>query len=63
MKRKKPAFMDDLIGLAIGPLFVLAEIIFLLGFRKELEAKMLLEARKQRLLMEQDTPYAEVTAD
>ncbi len=55
--------MDDLIGLAIGPLFVLAELIFLFGFRKELEAKMLLEARKQRLLMEQDTPYAEIAAD
>jgi len=55
--------MDDLIGLAIGPLFVLAELIFLFGFRKELEAKMLLEARKQRLLMEQDTSYAEIAAD
>jgi len=62
-EKKKPAFMDDLIGLAIGPLFVLAELIFLFGFRKELEAKMLLEARKQRLLMEQDTLYAEIAGD
>ncbi|RXF03309.1 Mpo1-like protein [Pseudoalteromonas sp. PS5] len=34
---KKPAFVDDLIGLAIGPLFVLVEFLFLLGLFKELE--------------------------
>lgn len=33
---RKPAFVDDLIGLAIGPLFVVAEALFLLGFRKHL---------------------------
>lgn len=36
-ERRKPAFVDDLIGLAIGPLFVLAELGFLLGLRKEVE--------------------------
>jgi len=35
---RKPAFLDDLIGLLIGPLFVLAEIGFALGLRRELEA-------------------------
>ncbi|RZL01649.1 MAG: DUF962 domain-containing protein [Rubrivivax sp.] len=35
---RKPAFVDDLIGLIIGPLFVLAEVAFLLGLRKEVEA-------------------------
>jgi uncharacterized membrane protein YGL010W len=30
---KKPAFVDDLMGLVIGPLFVLAEATFLLGLR------------------------------
>lgn len=35
---RKPAFVDDLIGLAIGPLFVLAEVAFLLGLRKDVEA-------------------------
>ena len=40
-EKKKPAFVDDLVGLAIGPLFVLAEVVFLLGFRKSLEEKML----------------------
>ncbi|MDR6540271.1 Mpo1 family 2-hydroxy fatty acid dioxygenase [Acinetobacter bereziniae] len=52
-EKKKPAFVDDLVGLAIGPLFVLAEFVFLLGFRKDLQTKMLAEARKQRSVMDQ----------
>jgi uncharacterized membrane protein YGL010W len=32
---RKPAFVDDLMGLAIGPLFVVAEAGFLLGLRNE----------------------------
>ncbi|MBF5005972.1 Mpo1 family 2-hydroxy fatty acid dioxygenase [Diaphorobacter caeni] len=32
---RKPAFVDDVIGLAIGPLFVLAEVGFALGLRNE----------------------------
>jgi len=40
-EKKKPAFMDDVVGLAVGPLFVLAEMVFMLGFRKELEQRML----------------------
>lgn len=51
-EKKKPAFMDDVIGLAIGPLFVLAELVFLMGFRKELEQRMLTQARKQRAEMD-----------
>lgn len=51
-EKKKPAFVDDLVGLAIGPLFVLAEFVFLLGFRKDLQAKMLDAARKQRAEMD-----------
>lgn len=39
-EKKKPAFMDDVIGLAIGPLFVLAEMVFMFGFRKGLEQRM-----------------------
>jgi uncharacterized membrane protein YGL010W len=35
---RKPAFVDDLVGLLIGPLFVLAEAGFLLGLRREVEA-------------------------
>jgi uncharacterized membrane protein YGL010W len=30
---KKPAFVDDLMGLVIGPLFVVAEVVFALGLR------------------------------
>jgi uncharacterized membrane protein YGL010W len=32
---KKPAFVDDLVGLLVGPLFVLAEVGFALGLRLE----------------------------
>jgi uncharacterized membrane protein YGL010W len=35
---KKPAFVDDLMGLAIGPLFVVAEACFMLGMFRTLEA-------------------------
>jgi uncharacterized membrane protein YGL010W len=34
---QKPAFVDDIMGLIIGPLFVIAEAAFLLGLRKELQ--------------------------
>lgn len=34
---RKPAFVDDLIGLIIGPLFVAAELVFLLGLRQDLQ--------------------------
>jgi len=33
---RKPAFVDDLIGLLVGPLFVAAEAAFALGLRQEL---------------------------
>ncbi len=32
---KKPAFVDDLVGLLVGPLFVVAEVAFALGLRSE----------------------------
>jgi uncharacterized membrane protein YGL010W len=32
---KKPAFVDDLVGLVIGPLFVMAEAAFALGLRQD----------------------------
>lgn len=34
---RKPAFVDDLIGLAVGPLFVVAEWGFLLGLDSQLQ--------------------------
>lgn len=33
---RKPAFVDDLMGLVVGPLFVVAELAFLCGLRHEL---------------------------
>lgn len=33
---RKPAFVDDLTGLVIGPLFVVTEVVFWLGFRRSL---------------------------
>lgn len=33
---RKPAFVDDVIGLIIGPLFVVAEVVFMLGGRPNL---------------------------
>ncbi|HEY4296791.1 MAG TPA: Mpo1-like protein [Paraburkholderia sp.] len=35
-EHRKPAFVDDVIGLLIGPLFVLAEALFGLGWRPAL---------------------------
>lgn len=37
---RKPAFVDDVMGLAIGPLFVVAEAAFLLGLRTEVEQQV-----------------------
>lgn len=37
---RKPAFVDDILQLVIGPLFVVAEAGFLLGLRKPLEEEI-----------------------
>ncbi|TDV60620.1 DUF962 domain-containing protein [Pseudomonas sp. LP_7_YM] len=37
---RKPAFVDDLSGLIIGPLFVVAEAAFLLGMRSKLQSSI-----------------------
>ncbi|WP_343624282.1 DUF962 domain-containing protein [Roseateles puraquae] len=37
---RKPAFVDDLIGLIIGPLFVTVELLFLLGLYGELQQRI-----------------------
>lgn len=34
---RKPAFMDDIVGLLIGPLFVMAEMGFALGLRTDVQ--------------------------
>ena len=35
---KKPAFVDDLTGLIVGPLFLVAEAAFMLGLRSDVQA-------------------------
>ncbi|SNY49634.1 Uncharacterized membrane protein YGL010W [Arsukibacterium tuosuense] len=37
---KKPAFVDDIVGLFVGPLFVVAEIGFSFGLRKALQQEI-----------------------
>lgn len=45
---RKPAFVDDLGGLLVGPLFVVAEAAFLLGLRKALRAAVDADADRLR---------------
>ncbi len=37
---RKPAFVDDLVGLVVGPLFVVAEAGFAAGFREEVKEEI-----------------------
>ena len=37
---RKPAFVDDVIGLLVGPMFVTAEAMFMLGWNKPLLAEI-----------------------
>jgi uncharacterized membrane protein YGL010W len=37
---RKPAFVDDIIGLLVGPMFVTAEAMFMLGWNKPLAAEI-----------------------
>jgi uncharacterized membrane protein YGL010W len=46
---RKPAFTDDVIGLLIGPLFVLAELVFSLGARAELLRQIEAQAGPTRI--------------
>lgn len=45
---KKPAFVDDLMGLLVGPLFVVVELLFKLGLLKSLEARIIEHAGPYR---------------
>jgi uncharacterized membrane protein YGL010W len=47
---KKPAFVDDLVGLLVGPLFVVAEWLFLLGFYRDLQARIIETAGPVRVV-------------
>jgi uncharacterized membrane protein YGL010W len=37
---RKPAFVDDVVGLLVGPMFVTAEVMFVLGWNKPLLAEI-----------------------
>jgi uncharacterized membrane protein YGL010W len=37
---RKPAFVDDIVGLLVGPMFVVAEALFLFGWNKPLQAEI-----------------------
>jgi uncharacterized membrane protein YGL010W len=37
---RKPAFVDDIVGLLVGPMFVVAEALFMLGWNKPLLAEI-----------------------
>lgn len=51
-EKAKPAFLDDMIGLAIGPLFLMSEVYFMLGFEKKLEQSIKPMAIEKRRLIE-----------
>ena len=53
---RKPAFVDDIIGLVIGPLFVVAEASFAFGLRPELNREI--ERRVGPTLIRQKTAAA-----
>jgi uncharacterized membrane protein YGL010W len=45
---KKPAFVDDLVGLLVGPMFVVAELLFALGLLRPLAQQVETEAGPTR---------------
>lgn len=53
-EKAKPAFMDDINQLLIGPLFVIAEIYFLLGRGKALNKSITEKAVEKRRVFEQE---------
>lgn len=51
-EKAKPAFIDDLNQLLIGPFFLMAEVYFLLGFEQELEKQITPMAIEKRRVLE-----------
>jgi uncharacterized membrane protein YGL010W len=48
-EKRKPAFMANLFQLIIGPIFILAEVVFILGYRRNLHQKVMDIASKPEL--------------
>lgn len=51
-EKAKPAFMDDMMGLVIGPYFLMAEIYFAIGLEKKLASDITPLAIEKRRLIE-----------
>ncbi|QYJ70378.1 DUF962 domain-containing protein [Shewanella sp. FJAT-51649] len=51
-EKAKPAFVDDLHQLLIGPFFLMAEVYFILGLEKELDAEITPIAIEKRRALE-----------
>ncbi|WP_445947069.1 Mpo1 family 2-hydroxy fatty acid dioxygenase, partial [Shewanella sp.] len=51
-EKAKPAFMDDLNQLLIGPFFLMAEVYFMMGWERELEEAITPIARDKRRALE-----------
>lgn len=51
-EKAKPAFVDDLNQLLIGPLFLVSEVVFALGINKEMEREVTDIARDKRRAFE-----------
>ena len=47
-EKAKPAFLDDIMGLIIGPLFLMAEVYFAFGWEKKLHDDITPMAREKR---------------
>ena len=56
-EHRKPAFVDDVIGLLIGPLFVLAEALFGFGWRPALRDAIEAEVGPTRINPERTTAH------
>ncbi len=51
-EKAKPAFVEDLNQLMIGPFFLMAELYFMLGFEKQLEEEITPMAIEKRRILE-----------
>lgn len=61
-EKKRPAFFDDIRGLIIGPLFVLVEFAFIIGYRKALQQQVLINARQLREQMNREESVINASA-
>jgi uncharacterized membrane protein YGL010W len=51
-EKAKPAFLDDLMGLVIGPFFLMAEVYFALGLEQKLDKEITVMAVTKRRILD-----------